>query len=94
MLLRRYVGRHLHEYSLIENSFDKLVNENESILIRMKNYEDRMKSYESAARTNLLLRLLKGYFEDIEDQKLLEELESWDSTTQMMIISCNTYEYK
>lgn len=64
-------GRHLHEYSLIENSFDKLVNENESILIRMKNYEDRMKSYESAARTNLLLRLLKGYFEDIEDPKVI-----------------------
>ncbi|HOJ10340.1 MAG TPA: AraC family transcriptional regulator [Clostridiales bacterium] len=64
-------GKHLHEYTLIENSFNKLIDEKESILIRIKNYEDRMKSYESAARSNLLLRLLKGYFEDIEDPKVI-----------------------
>ena len=54
----------LHEYKLIETSFDKLVTEKEAILRRVKNYEN-------AARWNLLLRLLKGYF---EDDKLVERL--------------------
>ncbi len=54
----------LHEYKLIATSFDKLVTEKETIMRRVKNYEN-------AARWNLLLRLLKGYF---EDDNLIEKL--------------------
>ncbi|GMX63748.1 transcriptional regulator YesS [Paenibacillus elgii] len=45
------------EYRLIEKSFDRLMNEKHSL---QRTVED----YESAAKSNLLLRLLKGYFTD------------------------------
>ncbi|WP_245850768.1 AraC family transcriptional regulator [Paenibacillus herberti] len=47
------------EYKLIEKSFDRLIDENHSL-------QQAIKDYESAAKSNLLLRLLKGYF--TEDQ--------------------------
>ncbi|GIO30410.1 hypothetical protein J2TS6_15510 [Paenibacillus albilobatus] len=49
------------EYSYIEKSFDRLLLEN-------KNLQQTMQDYESAARSNLFLRLLKGYFAD--DQQM------------------------
>jgi len=49
------------EYNYIEKSFDRLLHENEKL-------QQAMKDYESAAKSNLFLRLLKGYFPD--DQQL------------------------
>ena len=45
------------EYSYIEKSFDRLLHENQKL-------QQSMQDYESAARSNMLLRLLKGYFPD------------------------------
>ena len=45
------------EYNFIEKSFDHLLKENRSL-------QQTIKDYESAAKSNLLLRLLKGYFTD------------------------------
>ncbi|WP_195575310.1 helix-turn-helix transcriptional regulator [Paenibacillus sp. 1001270B_150601_E10] len=45
------------EYSYIEKSFDRLLDENQKL-------QQAMKDFESAARSNMLLRLLKGYFPD------------------------------
>lgn len=50
-------GKVLPELDLLEGSFDKLINKNKIMF-------QRVKDYENAARSNLLLRLLKGYFED------------------------------
>jgi len=56
-----------HEYKLIETSFDKLITEKETMMRRIKEYEN-------AAKSNLLLRLLKGYFDDDNLMKKLTEL--------------------
>jgi len=45
------------EYNYIEKSFDRLLLENEKL-------QQSMQDYESAARSNMFLRLLKGYFPD------------------------------
>ncbi|OXM13457.1 helix-turn-helix domain-containing protein [Paenibacillus herberti] len=45
------------EYNQIERKFERLMSENQSL-------HQAMSDYESAARSNLLLRLLKGYFTD------------------------------
>ncbi|MFC5407413.1 helix-turn-helix transcriptional regulator [Cohnella soli] len=45
------------EYNLIEKSFDRLMTENDRL-------QQAVQDYESAAKSNLLLRLLKGYFTD------------------------------
>jgi hypothetical protein len=47
----------LNEYKLIEASFDKLVIDKENTLLRIKQYEN-------AAKSNLLHRLIRGYFEE------------------------------
>lgn len=49
------------EYSYIKKSFERLLLEN-------KHLQQTMQDYESAARSNLFLRLLKGYFAD--DQQM------------------------
>ncbi|GGE02095.1 helix-turn-helix domain-containing protein [Paenibacillus nasutitermitis] len=51
------------EYNRIENSFEQLIHENQAL-------QQAMSAYELAARSNLLLRLLKGYF--IADQQLVD----------------------
>lgn len=45
------------EYKWIEKSFDRLMTENHRL-------EQAVQDYENAAKSNLLLRLLKGYFTD------------------------------
>ncbi|NOU85580.1 helix-turn-helix domain-containing protein [Paenibacillus sp. LMG 31460] len=45
------------EYKLIEKSFDRLMLENHTL-------QRAVEDYESAAKSNLLLRMLKGYFTD------------------------------
>ncbi|MGZ9585237.1 helix-turn-helix transcriptional regulator [Paenibacillus marinisediminis] len=47
------------EYHFIEKSFDHLLHENQKL-------QQSMHEFESAARSNMLLRLLKGYFSDNE----------------------------
>lgn len=64
--LKEASDRNVHEYNIIEDSFGKLVDKNEEMARRVKNYE-------SAAKNNLLVRLLKGYFDDAD--KLCEKLE-------------------
>lgn len=54
-----------YEYNAIETSYSNLVDKNEEMARRMKDYEN-------AAKNNLLLRLLKGYF---DNEKLDEKLE-------------------
>ncbi|MCJ8010256.1 helix-turn-helix transcriptional regulator [Paenibacillus sp. KQZ6P-2] len=49
------------EYHYIEKSFDRLLHEN-------RNLQQSMRDYESAAKSNQFLRLLKGYFTD--DQQM------------------------
>lgn len=45
------------EYSYIEKSFDRLLHENQQL-------QQSIKDFENAARSNMLLRLLRGYFPD------------------------------
>lgn len=52
----------LSEYNVIETSIDRLLNENESL-------QHALSDYKSAARSNMLLRLLKGYFRDEDEQR-------------------------
>ncbi|MDR0269394.1 AraC family transcriptional regulator [Paenibacillus sp.] len=49
------------EYNYIEKSFDRLLSENQKLQLSMLDYEN-------AAKSNLFLRLLKGYFTD--DQQM------------------------
>ena len=56
------------EYSYIEKSFDRLLLEN-------KNLQQSMQDYVSAARSNLFLRLLKGYFADDQRMNGLKKLD-------------------
>ncbi|MFC5648632.1 helix-turn-helix domain-containing protein [Paenibacillus solisilvae] len=51
------------EYNRIENSFEQLIHENQSL-------QRAVSDYELAARSNLLLRLLKGYF--TADQQMVD----------------------
>lgn len=55
------------EYNAIENSFTNLVDQNEEMMNRMKDYENTVKN-------NLLLRLLKGYFDDSKLKGKLKEI--------------------
>lgn len=73
----------LNEYKLIETSFDKLVIEKETIMHRVKNYEN-------AARCNLLLRLLNGYFEyDKLSEKLLELGLNYNNSSSYCVVLIN-----
>jgi AraC-type DNA-binding domain-containing proteins len=55
------------EYSLIEGSFNQLLKENSTL-------HQVVDDYKSAARCNMLLRLLKGYFNDEQQIIRLKEL--------------------
>lgn len=66
-MLETTSDKNMHEYRIIENSFDRLVDENEAIINRMKNYE-------SAAKSNMLLKLLKGFFNDDKLEDKLNEI--------------------
>ncbi|MCM3747002.1 AraC family transcriptional regulator [Paenibacillus pasadenensis] len=54
------------EYKLIESSFDRLIDENQHL-------QQAVSDYESAAKSNLLLRLLKGYFADDQNMNGLRK---------------------
>jgi AraC-like DNA-binding protein len=55
------------EYNLIETSIDRLLNENESL-------QQAVQDYKSAARSNMLLRLLKGYFKEEQQADRLMQI--------------------
>ena len=55
------------EYNYIEKSFDRLLHENRKL-------QQSMQDYESAAKSNLYLRLLKGYFIDDHHKNELGKL--------------------
>ncbi|RKN86149.1 helix-turn-helix domain-containing protein [Paenibacillus ginsengarvi] len=55
------------EYNLIETSIDRLLNENESL-------QQAVQDYKSAARSNTLLRLLKGYFKEEQQAERLMQI--------------------
>ncbi|MFK7691221.1 helix-turn-helix transcriptional regulator [Paenibacillus sp. HJGM_3] len=57
----------LSEYRLIEKSIDRLLSENESL-------QHTLTEYKSTARFNMLLRLLKGYFQDEHQTTRMNEL--------------------
>lgn len=54
------------EYNYIEKSFDRLLHENEKL-------QRSMQDYENAAKSNLFLRLLKGYFTDDQQMNSLKK---------------------
>lgn len=56
------------EYSYIEKSFDRLLHENQKL-------QQSMQDFESAARSNMLLRLLKGYFPDDQHMNRLHKFD-------------------
>lgn len=56
------------EYKLIEKSFDRLMTENHML-------QQAVRDYESAARSNLLMRLLKGYFTDVQHGNGLDKFD-------------------
>lgn len=56
------------EYSYIEKSFDRLLHENQKL-------QQSMQDFESAARSNMLLRLLKGYFPDDQHMNRLRKFD-------------------
>ena len=55
------------EYHAIETSFGRLVDKNQEMA-------NRMRDYESTARNSLLLQLLKGYFDDARLSQKLKEV--------------------
>ncbi|MED5018483.1 helix-turn-helix transcriptional regulator [Paenibacillus chibensis] len=55
------------EYHFIEKSFDRLLHENRKL-------QQSMQDYENAAKSNLYLRLLKGYFMDDQQKNELGKL--------------------
>lgn len=55
------------EYNFIEKSFDRLLHENRKL-------QQSMQDYENAAKSNLYLRLLKGYFMDDQQKNELGKL--------------------
>ncbi|MEF3305254.1 helix-turn-helix transcriptional regulator [Paenibacillus sp. GYB003] len=62
----RQGGGPVSEYNLIETSIDRLLGENESL-------QQSVRDYKSAARSNMLLRLLKGCFkEEQQASRLLQ----------------------
>lgn len=56
------------EYNIIENSINNLLDENKTL-------HQAVKDYESAARCNIFIRLLRGHFEDDLLPQRLAELE-------------------
>ncbi|MBD2860600.1 helix-turn-helix transcriptional regulator [Paenibacillus oceani] len=63
----RQGGGLVSEYNLIETSIDRLLNENESL-------QQAVQDYKSAARSNMLLRLLKGYFKEEQQADRLMQI--------------------
>lgn len=55
------------EYNYIEESFDRLLHENEKL-------QRSMQDYEKAAKSNLFQRLLKGYFTDDQQMNGLKKI--------------------
>ena len=58
----------LWEYKWIEESFQNLA-------IKNKTLQEKMKAYKKAAKSNILIQLLKGYFQEQQVIQKLQELE-------------------
>jgi len=63
------------EYNMIENSFNHLIEENNTL-------QQTMKDYKSAVRCNMIIMLLKGYFEDEQPNEKLKDV-GLDYTNEM-----------